>query len=359
MKFIDEFRDRKLATRLMDRINNIKIDPCGLMEVCGTHTVAIFRYGLRDLLPEGVRLISGPGCPVCVTSQDDIDRIIAISEIKGVIVASFGDMLKVPGTSSSLEKEKAKGRDIRVVYSPRDSLDIARKNENREVVFLGIGFETTAPTIASCILEAKEEGLKNITFLVSHKLIPPAMRALMEMGEVRIDGFICPGHVSAIIGSNPYRDIAEGYNVPCVVSGFEPLDMLQSILMLLMQIENNEHKVEIGYIRAVHSDGNRLAQKVMDNVFEVSNAKWRGLGLIRNSGLRLRGEFAGFDALLRFEPNIEESREHPACRCGEVLRGIIEPSQCKLFRKRCTPERPYGPCMVSSEGTCATYYKYR
>ena len=359
MKFIDEFRDKKLAERLINRINDIKVEKCNLMEVCGTHTVAIFRYGLRDLLPEGVNLISGPGCPVCVTSQDDIDRIIAISEIKGVIVASFGDMLKVPGTGSSLEREKAKGRDIRVVYSPRDSLDIARDNQNQEVVFLGIGFETTAPTIASCILEAREEGLKNITFLVSHKLIPPAMRALMEMGEVKIDGFICPGHVSAIIGSNSYRDIAESYNVPCVVSGFEPLDMLQAILMLLIQIKDNEHKVEIGYIRAVHSDGNRLAQRVMNDVFEVSNAKWRGLGIIDNSGLRMREEFGRFDALRRFETRVEESKEHPECRCPEVLRGIIKPSQCKLFRKRCTPERPYGPCMVSSEGTCATYYKYR
>ena len=328
------------------------------MEVCGTHTVTILRNGIKQLLAKETNLISGPGCPVCVTSNQDLDKAIAIARLQGTILATFGDMLKVPGTSSSLEKERAEGRDIRVVYSAMDAVKIAKKNPNKKVVLLAIGFETTAPTIASAILEAYKEGLENFLIFCVHKLIPPAMKALLDMGEINMDGFICPGHVSAIIGSKPYQFIAQDYRLPCVITGFEPLDVLQAIYMLFLQRVEGRCEVEIQYSRAVPEDGNPTALELIEEVFEVCDASWRSLGVIPDSGLRLRERYGVFDALENLEPQVRDSREPPGCMCGEILRGIKEPFECKLFAQGCNPENPVGPCMVSSEGTCAAYYKY-
>jgi len=359
MKFIDEFRDPRLAGKLAEKIRKISLRRVNLMEVCGTHTVAVFRHGLKDMLPPGIGLLSGPGCPVCVTSQRDIDSMIKLAGEKRVIIATFGDMMKVPGTFSSLEKEKALGRDIRVVYSPSESLAMARDNPGKKVIFLGIGFETTSPLIASCVLDAERMDFKNYFILSSHKLVPPAMRALMEKGESKIDGFLCPGHVSVTIGSDAYDFISEKYRIPCVVAGFEPLDVLQGIYMLLRQVNRSENRVEIQYTRAVSRKGNEHLRKLMDEVFEKTDVEWRGLGVIKNSGLRLKRKFLRFDARSNFDMKTPGSRENKKCSCGEILKGAKKPFECKLFAKTCKPENPFGPCMVSTEGACATYYKYR
>ena len=358
MKYRDEYRDPELADRLIRAIRQRSRTPVRLMEVCGTHTVAIFRAGIKTLLPETITLISGPGCPVCVTAQEDIDRAIALCREPEVTVATFGDLMRVPGSESSLHQEKARGADVRMVYASLDALELARRLPHRRVVMLGIGFETTVPTIAAAVRQAKQEGLTNFLVLSAHKLLPPAMEVLLSAAEVRIDGFLCPGHVTTIIGTGPYQDVVKRHGKPCVVSGFEPVDILQSIHMLICQLEDGRREVEIQYTRAVHPQGNPRARALMDEVFEPADSAWRGLGKIPGSGLKLRPAYAAHGAENHFALTVPPGREMPGCRCGEVLRGACTPLDCPLFRQRCTPTQPYGPCMVSTEGTCAAYFKY-
>ena len=358
MKFIDEYRDPELAKRLVDRIHRHSSKPTRLMEFCGGHTVSIFKHGLRQLLPRTIEMLSGPGCPVCVTANADLEKAIALAYQPDVIITSFGDMLRVPGSYSSLQVAKAESCDVRVVYSVQDALAIARDNPGKSIIFTGIGFETTAPTVAASILEAEREGIHNYFLLSLHKLCPPIMKALLDLGEVRINGIICPGHVSSIIGSHPYHFIADDYNIACVVSGFEPLDILLSIDMLVTQVETEQYKVEIAYRRGVKPEGNRQALQLMDTVFEVSQADWRGIGVVPSSGLKLKERYRRFDAEVNFDISPVPVREASGCLCGSILRGISTPLDCTLFRHSCTPEHPVGPCMVPSEGSCATYYHY-
>ncbi|MGB9597044.1 MAG: hydrogenase formation protein HypD [Candidatus Poribacteria bacterium] len=362
MKYLDEYRQPNIVKKILDKIRATSKREIKLMEVCGTHTVAIFRSGIKDILPENISLISGPGCPVCVTSREDIDKAIAISRQKDVILATYGDMFRVPGSRSSFENEKANGADVRIVYSSLDALEIARKNPQKMLVLMGIGFETTSPTIASAIITAKKENLKNFYVLVFHKVIPPAMKAILDSDEVMINGFICPGHVSTIIGSHPYEFIAKDYNVGCVIAGFEPVDILQGILMLVQMIESETPKIEIEYRRVVKPEGNPIALGLMNEVFKICDSKWRGLGVIPKSGLELRDEYAMFDANSVFDVKIdsddESEEENSQCMCGEILKGSKIPIDCRLFGDLCTPDTPIGPCMVSSEGTCAAYFKY-
>ncbi len=358
MRFLSEYRDGVLAREILEEIKRISTKPARLMEVCGTHTVAIFRHGIREVLPSNIKLISGPGCPVCVTPNKHIDEAIELCRRAGVIVTTFGDMMKVPGSRSSLAAEKAAGADIRVVYSTMDALQVARDNPDREVVFFGIGFETTSPTIAAAVLRAEKEGIRNFSVVGAQKLIPEAIRALLTDDEIGINGFICPGHVSSLIGLKPYGFIAEEFRIPAVIIGFEPVDILQGIYMLIRQVEEGSARVENQYNRSVPAEGNPYAMALLYKVFEVSDALWRGIGLIPGTGLKLREEYRSFDAVLKFGIKITDDREHPGCRCGEVLRGVITPLECSLYGKACRPEQPVGPCMVSVEGTCAAYYKY-
>ena len=354
---MSEFRDTELVRGLAEQLKRMAAPPATLMEVCGTHTVAIARYGLREALPEGVRLISGPGCPVCVTPQDQIDLFIVLGEIEGVTLATFGDMVRVPGTTQSLEQARAEGADVLMVYSPMDAVEAAAKDPEKQVVFFGIGFETTAPAVALAILEAQRQGVSNFSVLCAHKLIPPAMMALLE-SEVGVDGFICPGHVSVIIGSEAYKPVA-ARGKPCVVTGFEPADVLGAVRMLLRQLAEGRSEVEVEYSRAVRPEGNRKAQELLGRVFRVVDARWRGLGTIPGSGYELAEEFAEFDAARRFEVEPPKSVEPRGCRCGEVLTGMIDPPECPLFGEACTPRKPVGSCMVSSEGACQAWYRYR
>ena len=342
---------------MVEQVRGVRVGPARLMEVCGTHTMAIARFGLRSALPEGVRLVSGPGCPVCVTAQGEIDRFLSLGSRPEVILASFGDMLRVPGSESSLERERARGADVRVLYSPLEAVRLAAANPGRQVVFFAVGFETTAPGVALAVKEAEAQGLRNFFLLCAHKLIPPALAALAGE-ELRVNGFLCPGHVSVIIGSQAYEFLAREHSIPCVVAGFEPLDVLQGLLMLLRQLAKKEARVEIQYQRAVSRQGNPKAQALLAEVFEVSDASWRGLGRIPKSGLSLRERYAAFDAAAHFGLPCEERPEPAGCQCGEVLRGAVEPEECGLFGRGCTPEHPIGPCMVSSEGACAAAYKY-
>ena len=358
MKFVEEFRNPELAKRLIDRIHRHSTIPTKLMEFCGGHTVAIFKHGLRQLLPSNIQMLSGPGCPVCVTSGADLDQAIALAHLPGVIITSFGDMIRVPGSHSNLRQAKAEGSDVRVVYSAQDALHIAHENSDKSVRFIGIGFETTAPTVAAAIMQAEQEKINNFYVLSLHKLCPPIMKALLDLGEVRLNGIICPGHVSAVIGSRPYQFIPGNYDIACVVSGFEPLDILLCVEMLVNQIETGEHKVEIAYRRGVRPEGNQPALELMHSVFEVGEADWRGIGVVPSSGLILRERYQQFDAAANFDINPEPSHEAKECICGSILRGVSTPLDCKLFRNSCTPEHPLGPCMVSSEGSCATYYHY-
>jgi len=358
MKFVEEYRNPELAKGLIDRIHHYSTKPVRLMEFCGGHTVSIFKHGIRQLLPETIEMLSGPGCPVCVTANTDLDKAIALAHLPNVIITSFGDMIRVPGSYSSLQLAKAEGGDVRVVYSVQDALYIARDNPDKSVIFIGIGFETTAPTIAASILQAEQDGINNYYILPLHKLCPPIMKAILDMGEVRLDGIICPGHVSSIIGSYPYRFIPDNYNIACVVSGFEPLDILLCIDMLVNQVETGQYKVEIAYRRGVRPEGNQQALRLMDTVFEVGEANWRGIDVVPSSGLRLKERYQRFDAEINFDIKLEPSREATGCICGNILRGVSTPLDCKLFRCSCTPEHPVGPCMVSSEGSCATYYHY-
>ncbi len=358
MKYLDEFRDQKLAAGLLQKIKALAISRINLMEICGTHTVTILRSGIKQLLEDKMNLISGPGCPVCVTSTHDLDKAIAIVRQDNLILTTFGDMIRVPGSSSSLEKERAQGSDIRVVYSAFDAVKLAVQVPDKIVVFLAIGFETTAPTIASSVKEAARLGLKNFFIISLHKVVPPAMKALLDMGEVNLHGFICPGHVSAVIGSRPYEFVAKDYEIPCVITGFEPLDVLQAIYMLIKQRADKKSQVEIQYTRGVPEPGNPTALKLMDEVFKPCDANWRGIGVIPGSGLKLRGAYQAFDIEQKLKINVPEKGDPKGCSCGDILRGVKTPKQCPLFGKRCTPEDPVGPCMVSSEGTCAAYYKY-
>jgi len=358
LKFITEFRRSELAEGLISQIQRKSKTPVRFMEFCGGHTVTIFKYGIRQVLPETIEMVSGPGCPVCVTPNADLDKAIALSQIPEVIITTFGDMLKVPGSHSSLQKIKADGADVRVVYSTTNALKIAEENPAKSVIFLGIGFETTTPTIAASILQAEERGMNNYYILSMHKLCPPVIRALLDSGEIRLHGLICPGHVSAIIGSHPWEFITRDYGIPCVVSGFEPIDILQCIDMLVAQVENGESKVEIAYRRGVRPEGNQEALKLIEQVFEPCPAEWRGIGEVPGSGLRLRKEYQSFDAELAFEIDPGPAYEPVGCICGDILRGVKTPADCKLFGKACTPEYPVGPCMVSSEGSCSAYYLY-
>ena len=325
-----------------------------LMEVCGTHTMAIAQFGIRAMMPPNVRLLSGPGCPVCVTVAGYVDVACQLAARDDVLVATFGDMVRVPGTN---RLSLATVGNYQVVYSAADTIKLANRT-TKTVVFLAVGFETTAPTIAATILNAKREGIKNLKFLVAHKLIPPAMEALLSGGKTRIDGFICPGHVSTIIGSKPYEPIAQKYGTPCVVTGFEPLDVLESVLMLLRQLVAGDARVEVQYRRVVRREGNTHAVRTMMRVFEVCDAEWRGIGLIPKTGLRLRREFAMFDAERAFGVKVKRGRPDPRCRCGHIMQGLCLPPDCPLFDTECRPEHPVGPCMVSSEGACAAFHKH-
>jgi len=358
MKHLSEYRDKEIARKLIGRIHALSKKAFRIMEVCGTHTVSIFRNGIKEVLPSHITLISGPGCPVCVTDIEEIDKAIKLSHEHEVIMTTFGDLMRVPGSASSLQMERANGADIRVVYSTFDALKMATDNPKKKVVFLGIGFETTAPTIAAAVLEAKTKNITNFFVLALHKLIPPAMDALLSSGDLKIDGFMCPGHVSCVIGANAYLPVAQKYHTPCVVAGFEPVDILQSIYMLVDQMEKGQAKVEIQYKRGVTFEGNRNAVAFMEKVFEPCDAPWRGLGIIPNSGLKLREAYKDYAVENYFDLTIPEAKEHPGCMCGDVLRGAKTPIECPLFGKACNPTNPIGPCMVSSEGTCAAYYKY-
>lgn len=353
------FKDPDLAKGLIGSIQAwAPAEGATLMEVCGTHTVAIARNGIRALMPEGVRLASGPGCPVCVTSNHDLDKVIALSRVPGVITTTFGDMTRVPGSTSSLLAEQAAGRDVRIVYSPLDALRIAQENPDREVVFVGVGFETTTPLVAMAVKRAKAAGLKNFSVYGAHKNMPGALEAIINDPQLKVDALILPGHVSTIIGVEPYRFLAKKYGIPGVITGFEPVDVLQGIAMIMRQLHEGRADIEIAYARGVMEEGNPVALAAIDEVFETCTATWRGLGEIPGSGYRVREEFAEFDAMRRFAPEVEETVEHKGCRCGDVLRGVMAPSECPLFRTVCTPENPVGPCMVSSEGSCAAYYRY-
>lgn len=359
MRFLDEFRDSAAATALLTRLRAIPVaEPVTFMEVCGSHTMAVSRFGIRGLLPEGVRLVSGPGCPVCVTPVSHIDHAVALARLPSLTLTTFGDLLRVPGSGSSLERERAAGADVRVVYSTLDALAMARREPDRRFVFLGVGFETTAPTVAAALLQAHQEGLDNFSVLSDHKVMPPPMRALVEAPEVHVRGFLCPGHVSTVIGSDAYRFLAEEFGASCVVAGFEPLDILHALVLLLQQAAEGKADVENAYGRAVSPEGNPAARAILDRVFEPSDATWRGFGVIPGSGLAVRPEFAHLDAGRLFEVVVPEGRDDPACRCADVLRGLVIPPECPLFARTCTPEAPRGACMVSSEGTCAAYYRY-
>lgn len=358
IKHIEEYRDSEIAQKLIGRIRATSTKPIRLMEVCGTHTVSIFRSGIRSLLPDTVSLLSGPGCPVCVTDQKEIDAFIEVAKQPEVIVATFGDLMRVPGTNSSLQRERAEGRDIRVVYSTIDALAIAQKNPERQVVFLGVGFETTAPTIAAAIMTAARDGVENFGVISAHKLVPPALEALMSMEDVHIDGFILPGHVSVIIGLDAYRPFFDRHRIPCVAAGFEPVDILQAISQLIEQIESGSPKLGNAYERAVTPEGNPKARQLMNYIFEPADACWRGIGTIPLSGLKIRGDFAAHDAEKLLNIKVPDPAPPKGCACGDILVGKKNPPECALYKKVCTPTDPVGPCMVSTEGTCAAYYKY-
>ena len=357
MKYIDEFRNSDLIKTLAENIHTLSKKSVRIMEVCGGHTMAIHRFGIPSLLPNTIELLSGPGCPVCVTSRTFIDRAIAMCRLPGVILTTYGDLIRVPGSFSSLEREKAEGADIRIVYSTLDALEIAKKNPDKRIVFPGIGFETTTPSSAVALLEARRQKVSNFYLLSSHKTMPQAMMALIDAG-IRIDGYIGPGHVSTIAGAGMYAPLLAKYPLSIVISGFEPVDLLQSIYMIVQQMENNERKLEIQYKRVVTPEGNLKAKALVEEVFEPCDDWWRGLGVIPGSGMAIRKEFSAFDAIRQIAVNVEPAVEPPGCICGEVLKGIKKPVECLLFGKVCTPVNPIGTCMVSNEGACQAYYRY-
>ena len=368
MKYVDEFRNPEKAQGLQKEIaqlslqisrNSHKNKHLKIMEVCGGHTHAIFKYGIEEILPDNIELIHGPGCPVCVMPKGRVDDAITLCQNQQIIFTTFGDAMRVPGSKTSLLQAKAEGADIRMVYSPLDSLKIAKENPEKEIVFFGLGFETTAPSTAFTILQAAAENIRNFSLFSNHVLVIPALEALLANPDLQLDGFVGPGHVSMVIGTDPYEFIPERYHKPIVISGFEPLDIFQSIWMLLKQIEENRCEVENQYNRLVEKGGNQNAIQAMNQVFAVREKfEWRGLGEIPNSGLKIRPEYAQFDAEAKFTiPNLKVP-DHKACQCGEILKGVLKPWECKVFGTACTPETPIGTCMVSSEGACAAYYKY-
>lgn len=366
MRFVDEFRDPALAAPLVRDLNELaarasaaKGRPLKIMEVCGGHTHAIFRFGLEAMLPDSVELVHGPGCPVCVLPTGCVDDAIAIAESPGVVLATFGDVMRVPGSTKSLLRAKAEGADVRVVYSPMDALAIARESPDRQVVFFAIGFETTAPSTALTVLEAARDGIENFSILCHHITVVPALRALLDAPRTEIDGFLGPGHVSVVIGLAPYAPVAEIYRKPLVVAGFEPLDVLAALRMVVAQVADGRAEIENQYARLVGPRGNPIAWSTVERVFAVTASReWRGLGEIPASGLELRDEHKRFDALLRFQVPGRRVGDHKACQCGEVLQGVTKPWECKVFGTACTPETPLGACMVSSEGACAAVFNY-
>jgi hydrogenase expression/formation protein HypD len=361
MKFVDEFRNPELIARAAAEIRALAVPSrrYRFMEVCGGHTHAIYRFGLKDLLPANIELVHGPGCPVCVLPMGRIDDGLAIASQPGVIFAAFGDMMRVPGTQGSPLEHKARGMDVRIVYSPADALKLAEKNPDRHVMFFAIGFETTAPSTALTLRQARSRGIANFSVFCNHVTILPAIRAILDSPDMRIDAFIGPGHVSTVIGCRPYEWIARNENKPIVVAGFEPLDLLQSIVMLLRQLNSGRAEVENQYKRVVAWEGNRAALKAIGEVFELRPFfEWRGMGFISQSALRLRDAYAAWDAERRFPVPGVRVTDPKAAQCGEVLKGVLKPPQCKLFGKECTPEQPVGALMVSSEGSCAAYYSY-
>ena len=361
MRFVDEFRDADKAHALAAKIAAL-CEPgrqYKLMEVCGGHTHTIYKHGLEDYLPEQVTLVHGPGCPVCVIPMGRVDDGIALAEAPGVVFTSFGDMMRVPGSTGSLLEAKARGADVRVVYSPLDALRIARENPDRTVVFFAVGFETTAPSTAVTLLKARADGVTNFQVFCNHVTIVPPIKAILESPDLRLDGFLGPGHVSTVVGNRPYRFVSEVYGKPLVTAGFEPLDILQAIHMLLVQLRDGRCEVENQYSRVVADDGNPRALEVLAEVFELRpHFEWRGLGFISQSALKLRPEFAAWDAEVTFDVPGVRVADPKACQCGEVLKGVIKPWECKVFGTACTPETPIGTCMVSSEGACAAYYNF-
>jgi hydrogenase expression/formation protein HypD len=358
VRYIDEYRDRRLVEKLVSAIDREATGEYRFMEVCGSHTHAIRRFGLPSLLPENIKLLSGPGCPVCVTGQNYINKALALAAEKRTIIATYGDLLRVPGNGKNLQECREEGADIRVVYSSLDALGIANDNPGKRVIFLAIGFETTAPATAAAAINSLERRVNNFYILCGHKTMPAAMKAVIG-GGISLNGYICPGHVSAVTGSKIYEPLAEEYKVATVVSGFEPTDILQSVLMLIRQVNAKDFQAEIQYIRAVNKEGNLRALKIIDTVFEESDDDWRGFGIIPSSGLKLRSEYAVIDAEKRFSISVPEPEENSACICGDILRGRKKPEDCTLFAKICTPENPKGACMVSSEGSCNAHFNYR
>ena len=357
------FKDPALAKGLVGLVGDLAQqvpgdEPIRLMEVCGTHTMSIARSGLRSLMPERIELLSGPGCPVCVTADRDIDALIALARMPQATIATFGDMVRVPGSTSSLQREAAAGARVQVVYSLIDALAYAQANEDEQVIFAGVGFETTTPTIAMGIKRAEALGLENFSVFVANKNMPHALEALVSDPQLKVNGLLLPGHVSTIIGPEPYRFLARDHGIPGVIAGFDAVDILQGIAMLLGQLAQGTAQIQTAYARAVMEQGNPVACAVIDEVFETCDADWRGLGVIAHSGYRLKPRFARFDAVARFDPQPEPTREHAGCSCGDILRAAKTPAQCALFGTACTPENPLGPCMVSSEGSCAAWYQY-
>jgi hydrogenase expression/formation protein HypD len=359
MKYVDEYRDPKIAQAVAGEIARKVTRPWVLMEVCGGQTHTLMRYGIDELLPPEIELVHGPGCPVCVTSLEIVDRAIRIASLPGVIFTSYGDMLRVPGSNSDLFQAKANGADVRVVYSPLDAVKLARDNPSRKVVFFGVGFETTAPANGMAVWQAKREGLTNFSMLVSHVLVPPAMRLILSSPASRVQGFIAPGHVCTVMGYSEYEDLVADFHVPMVVGGFEPLDLLEAISMLVSQLEEGRAEVENQYARSVNQEGNLPAQNILREVFEVSDRQWRGIGPIAKSGYKLRVEFAAFDAERIYGVEDWHAEEPKECISALVLQGLKKPLDCPAFGKRCTPMTPLGAPMVSAEGACAAYYQYR
>ncbi|HLF90967.1 MAG TPA: hydrogenase formation protein HypD [Anaerolineales bacterium] len=358
MKYLDEFRDPALAEKLLQEIRQTATRKWVMMEVCGGQTHSIIRNGIDQLLPDTIELIHGPGCPVCVTPLEVIDQALAIATRPEVIFCSFGDMLRVPGSEKDLFRVKSEGADVRIVYSPLDALKIARENPDREVVFFGIGFETTAPANGMAVFQALQQGLKNFSMLVSHALVPPAIEAILQSPTNRVQAFLAAGHVCSVMGYWQYIPLAEKYRVPIVVTGFEPLDILEGIRRAVQQLEAGRHDVENAYPRAVQLKGNQPAQKMLAEVFAVRDMKWRGIGVIPQSGWELRETYRDFDAAARFRVGDIHTQESPLCRSGEVLQGLIKPNECAAFGKECSPQTPLGATMVSSEGACAAYFQY-
>jgi hydrogenase expression/formation protein HypD len=357
VKFIDDFRNRELCEIVLEQIHRESHRDITIMEVCGGHTMALHRFGIPALLPPAINLLSGPGCPVCVTGRGFIDHSIGLSMRERTAVCTYGDLIRVPGSEITLEKAQADGANVRIVYSPLQCLEMAIADPETDHVFLGIGFETTAPASAVALQKANELGLKNFFLYSAHKMMPPAMAAIIHAG-VKVDAYLCPGHVSTITGTKMYEPLVEQFGVGCVVSGFEPLDLLQSILMLVRQHEQNKPAVEIQYTRAVKPEGNLKAQKILDQVFEPCDAWWRGLGILTKSGLKPSQPYDRFDASEVFGLTTNEPADPPGCRCGEVLKGLLKPTQCKLFGTVCSPSNPIGACMVSAEGACQSFFRY-